>query len=308
LRTGEMTLEKKPTEKHGGSFGRLGTSRYISNITGRRSIGQRHAVELSWNQMYDPLYLNFNIPPSPHAEFELYVDRLVMAEFEYLAKRLRRAGLDLNVRVFGQIDLQWLSEKTTDEFPVPFLIEQFLEDPTPNVGPITVQVNPPATAAPADKMKFDSRRSGGSRWGRIDKAIRQRLRGLNGGWVNISELSRRLARHPRTVVNHLPHLIEQENVDRIRQGKPLLHLNRWADDAEPDDGPEGGVPYYKVTDAAIQAALLGNWHKIVWLKIFHEKNPNEFWIQTIETLGYPKDIIEGILKNNRDSASLLHAA
>ncbi|MFC1548485.1 protein kinase [Candidatus Omnitrophota bacterium] len=101
-------------------FARIGSSAEFSNKTGRTN-----AIRREWLDMYDPLFEIFNIKEKDRGSFIEYVDDIVRQQFAYGVRRLKEAGINIDIEVKGQFDLMWLPP-VKGEFPRPVLIESAL--------------------------------------------------------------------------------------------------------------------------------------------------------------------------------------
>jgi hypothetical protein len=103
-------------------FGRLGSSPYYSNQTGRGSVAL-----YEYPRMYDPLYASMEISDDQKAVFEKRIEDLIKNEIDFIMNRLRSKGVELGP-FRGQLDLAWLPpDATSNGFPRPVLIEALFE-------------------------------------------------------------------------------------------------------------------------------------------------------------------------------------
>jgi len=103
-----------------GTFARVGSSGFFSNLIGRSIFARRFEQD----KMFVFLYQHFQIPPEAQERFKIYVDNLLEKEFQHLIKRLKAAGIKIDADIRGQFDLMWLEHVKTEEgFPVPVIIE-----------------------------------------------------------------------------------------------------------------------------------------------------------------------------------------
>ena len=111
-----------------GPFAKIGSSRYFANQSGRNRY---YAHELKGDNIYNPLLAAYPYLTEPKAKrrFKRYVDGLLTKEFDYLRRRLLKAGIVIDEDLVLEIDLQWLPPESYDSFPIPVVIESNFKTP-----------------------------------------------------------------------------------------------------------------------------------------------------------------------------------
>jgi len=117
----EFLRDSPQGTRYTGSRGKIGSSAVMSNVTHRPE-----ARSLTYDEALKTLAKVCGIPTDRIPALDRYLQDLVAKESRYRADRLRAAGFQLSVPIYGEFDVRFLLPRPGDEFPRVSLIESLV--------------------------------------------------------------------------------------------------------------------------------------------------------------------------------------